>query len=149
MLVCTVVLVAALMSVAVPSSAGAQGPQHALTADAWDDSSTGSGRAAWEAGAVVLSADGSRAGAAWLRSKTPLSGDFDAQVSFELIEWQGDLDATICMAMAVATPDDADERTRQTIRVGRTWADALDQYDARVLKGGEWRMRSGAIETAA
>jgi hypothetical protein len=112
----------------------------------WEDLSTGQAEVKWGVNLVTLSVPGGAPEDARIECTSPLNGDFDAQVSFDLLAWEGDPEAVIAMAFAATTPEETPEAQRQVIRIGRLWADAVDQYDARALRAGRWRMRTSAIE---
>lgn len=142
-------IAAATAAGTAPPAARAQSTPFVLTSTDWEDRSTGSAVVEWHANAATVAIPADRAGLGWVRARTPLLGDFDAQVSYALETWDAPAGTALSMGFLASTPETGDRAARQILRVGRLWADAVDQYDARVLKSGEWRERSSAIETGS
>ena len=123
-----------------PLSASAQ--DYSLSQDQWESVSMTQGR--WEAGSVILGATGGAAGMSKYVSRKPLTGDFIAEIKFELLDWQSGVGSSLTMSFGVSTP--AQAKTGQMVSIGREWIGALDEYRALAVKGAQIRTGAGVID---
>lgn len=136
---------ALLLAAAIVPLLAAEDRRFALRPEAWEDLSSGTIDAAWQAPeSVTLSIDEGTLGSAIFMSQAPLTGDFEAEVRCELLEWPSYLGPFASAMMAISTPAETPRDQANVVQVGRELSAGLDQFRAVAFRG-RWQHHAGAL----
>ncbi len=142
---CVAVVALTATALTLAGQALPQEDKFVLRPELFTEQASALARARWEAGAVVLSIPERQAGRVTVASKEPLPGDFEAHVSFELVDWTGGSGRAADMHLVMGPAPSEVRADSELVGIGRDWTGPMDLFDTALRQRQEWRYRVTAM----